>query len=59
MYECNPMSFIIEKAGGLSVTGTQNVLDIKPESIHQRVPCFMGSKLDVEDVLEFYRKYSS
>ena len=56
MYECNPMAFIVEKAGGLATTGTQNVLDVKPTAIHQRVPLFMGSKLDVEELLECYNK---
>lgn len=57
MYECNPMAYIIEKAGGVATTGTERVLDIKPTSIHQRVPIFIGSKLDVEDVIELYKKY--
>jgi fructose-1,6-bisphosphatase I len=59
MYECNPMAYIIEKAGGLATTGTERVLDIKPTSIHQRVPVFIGSKLDVEDVIELYKQHSN
>lgn len=58
MYECNPMAYIIEKAGGLATTGTQRILDVVPTSIHQRVPAFLGSKQDVEEVIELYQKHS-
>ncbi|XP_072050919.1 fructose-1,6-bisphosphatase isozyme 2-like [Amphiura filiformis] len=57
MYECNPMAYIMEHAGGLATTGTENILDIQPTSIHQRVPVVMGSKDDVEDYLECVKKY--
>ncbi len=53
LYECNPMSYIIEMAGGISTTGRQPVLDIEPAELHQRVPIFIGSKNMVEKVLEF------
>ncbi|SDG94858.1 D-fructose 1,6-bisphosphatase [Chitinophaga filiformis] len=44
-YECNPMSFIMEKAGGLAMaTGKQRLLELKPSKLHQRVPVFLGSK---------------
>ncbi|KAL7988781.1 hypothetical protein Chor_007700 [Crotalus horridus] len=46
LYECNPIAFIIEQAGGIATTGTEAVLDVKPESIHQRVP-FIVAKLSV------------
>ncbi len=49
VYEVNPMAFIIEQAGGRASTGTQRVMDVQPSSLHQRIPCFMGS---TEDVLE-------
>lgn len=57
MYECNPMAYIIEKAGGSASTGKMPILDVQPTKIHQREPVFMGSKKDVEDVIEFYKKY--
>jgi len=57
LYECNPMAFIMEQAGGKATTGTENILDIVPERIHQRVPVFLGSKEDVEDVIECFKKY--
>jgi len=57
LYECNPMAFIMEQAGGKATTGTEDILDIVPERIHQRVPVFLGSKEDVEDVIECFKKY--
>ncbi|XP_006753743.1 PREDICTED: fructose-1,6-bisphosphatase isozyme 2 [Myotis davidii] len=51
LYECNPVAFIIEQAGGLATTGTQPVLDVKPEAIHQRVPLILGSPDDVQEYL--------
>lgn len=57
LYEANPMAFIIEKAGGLSTNGKQNILDVVPEKIHQRVPVFMGSKDDVQDIIDLYKKH--
>ena len=58
MYECNPMAFIIEKAGGLATTGTERVLDIQPTTVHQRAPFFVGSKADVEEVVQIYKKHA-
>jgi fructose-1,6-bisphosphatase I len=55
-YECNPMSFIIEAAGGLSTDGHKRVLDINPEELHQRVPIFIGSKNMVAKAMEFAGK---
>ncbi|KAM0792412.1 hypothetical protein ACM66B_005090 [Microbotryomycetes sp. NB124-2] len=54
LYEGFPMAYLIEQAGGLASTGTERILDIQPTSIHQRVPVFLGSKEDVEDVLKFH-----
>lgn len=48
VYECNPMSFIIEAAGGRSTDGFQRILEKKPEALHERTPIYIGS---VEDVL--------
>jgi len=57
LYECNPMAFIIEQAGGLATTGEIPILDVIPKAIHERVPIFLGSKEDVEDVIQFHRKF--
>lgn len=54
LYEGAPMSFIMEQAGGLSTTGTQRVMELTPEVVHQRVPVVMGSKNDVQEVIDAY-----
>ncbi|MGB5850519.1 MAG: class 1 fructose-bisphosphatase [Ignavibacteriaceae bacterium] len=53
MYECNPMAFIIEQAGGRASNGKQRILDIQPEKLHQRVPIYIGSEEDVKMVEKF------
>lgn len=55
LYEGNPMAFIIERAGGLASTGNQAILDVTPKTIHDRIPVFLGSKLDVEEVLSYLK----
>ncbi len=57
-YECNPFAFIIEQAGGKASDGFNRIMDIKPESLHQRSPIIIGSVNMVEKVEEFMRKYS-
>jgi fructose-1,6-bisphosphatase I len=59
LYEGFPMAFLIEQAGGLATDGTKPILDIVPESIHQRSPIFLGSKEDVEDVLAMFQKHAT
>ncbi len=56
MYECNPIAFIIEQAGGKASTGTQRILEIEPNDLHQRVPAIMGNTEMVDKVLEFLAK---
>jgi fructose-1,6-bisphosphatase I len=51
LYECNPMTYIIEKAGGKGSIGDGNVLDVQPTDLHQRVPIFIGSSNMVDKVL--------
>jgi fructose-1,6-bisphosphatase I len=53
MYENNPLAFIVEQAGGAATDGRQRILDILPESLHQRTPLFIGSREDVKIVQEF------
>lgn len=53
MYECNPVSFIIEQAGGKASDGNKRMLDIVPKSLHQRIPIFAGSEEDVMIAEEF------
>lgn len=59
MYECNPMSFIVEAAGGRASDGCRRILDIKPEKLHQRTPVFIGSEEDVKMVEEFMAREES
>ncbi|KAM6985683.1 fructose-1,6-bisphosphatase 1b [Aplochiton taeniatus] len=58
LYECNPMAFIMEQAGGMATTGSQNVLDIQPTNIHQRVPVVLGSPDDVQEYLAIFKKHA-
>lgn len=44
----------MEQAGGISTTGTQRVMELTPELVHQRVPVVMGSKNDVQEVIDAY-----
>ena len=53
LYECNPMAFIIEAAGGMASTGKERVLDVKPTELHQRVPIYIGSKNMVQKALSY------
>jgi len=55
MYEANPMAFLIEQAGGLAMTSEGRIMDIEPDTIHQRVEVIMGSKNEVEKCLSYYR----
>ena len=48
MYEANPLSLIMEQAGGAASDAQQNMLDIQPDGLHQRVAVIMGSKEEVE-----------
>ena len=54
LYEANPMSFIIEQAGGASSTGIERIMSLQPESIHQRVPVILGSKHEVERLESYH-----
>jgi fructose-1,6-bisphosphatase I len=56
LYEANPMSFIMEQAGGLSTTGSMRILDVVPSTLHQRVPVMMGSKREVERIISYHGK---
>jgi fructose-1,6-bisphosphatase I len=54
MYEANPMSWLIEQAGGVATDGKQRIMDIRPTNLHQRVSVFMGSKREVERVTSYH-----
>lgn len=54
MYEANPMSMLMEQAGGSSTTGRVRIMDIQPTELHQRVPVVIGSKNEVELVTSYH-----
>lgn len=56
MYEGNPMSMLIEQAGGASSTGRMDIMDVQPEGIHDRVPVVLGSKNEVAKVVAYHTK---
>lgn len=56
VYEANPLSFIIEQAGGKAIDGKERILDIKPTDIHQRVPLYIGSVDDVNELQSYLEK---
>lgn len=58
LYECNPMAFICEQAGGKASDGFSRIMDINPTELHQRVPFFCGSKQMVEKAEEFMTEFS-
>ncbi len=56
MYEANPMSFLVEQAGGASTNGHMRIMDIMPSKLHERVAVFMGSRNEVELVTQYHLK---
>ncbi|KAK2716963.1 fructose-1,6-bisphosphatase 1-like isoform X2 [Artemia franciscana] len=58
LYECIPMAYIMTQAGGAATTGKEDVLDVVPTKIHQRVPIVLGSTEDVEDYLQIVKKHT-
>lgn len=56
LYECAPMAFLVEQAGGRATTGRGSILDIRPESLHQRVPIAIGSPFEVDLYEKFCRE---
>ena len=56
MYEANPMSFIVEQAGGAATDGTKRILEVQPRALHQRVAVILGSKNEVERVTSYHSK---
>jgi fructose-1,6-bisphosphatase I len=55
LYECNPLAFIAEQAGGLATTGRDRILSITPTALHQRIPYFIGSKNMVEKAMSLLK----
>jgi fructose-1,6-bisphosphatase I / sedoheptulose-1,7-bisphosphatase len=59
LYEANPISLLVEQAGGRSTTGSQRVMEVTPEALHQRVPLIMGSHNEVERIERYHAEYLS
>lgn len=58
MYECNPLSMIMEQAGGMATNGEKRILEIQPKAIHERSPIYMGSPENVLKVMDFLVEYA-
>ena len=56
LYECNPFAFIVEVAGGKATNGRERILDILPQSLHQRSPFFTGSRTMMEELETFLKQ---
>ncbi|HET6756526.1 MAG TPA: class 1 fructose-bisphosphatase [Burkholderiales bacterium] len=56
IYEANPLSFLVEQAGGMSCTGNERVLEMKPENLHQVTPIILGSKNEVERIVQYHQE---
>ena len=50
LYECYPLAFVVEQAGGLATDGRRRILDIPPQALHQRTPLYIGSRELVEEI---------
>ena len=59
MYEANPMSMLVEQAGGAATNGRMRILDIAPDQLHQRVPVFLGSKNEVEAATRYHLEHDA
>lgn len=58
LYECNPLAFIIEQAGGKATTGFKRIMEVPITELHQRTPLFLGSSEMVDTAMDFMNKYS-
>ena len=57
MYEANPMSFLVEQAGGAASTGRARMMEVQPSGLHQRVPVFLGSRAEVEAAVGYHLEH--
>jgi fructose-1,6-bisphosphatase I len=55
LYEANPMSFLVEQAGGLSTNGHERIMTLQPTKLHERVSVILGSKNEVQRVTDYHR----
>ena len=59
MYEINPMAFILEQCGGSCTDGIEDILNIQPQSIHERAPVVLGAKNEVQLVSDYYQQHQN
>jgi fructose-1,6-bisphosphatase len=59
LYEANPVSMLVEQAGGRASTGSQRLLELNPEALHQRVPLILGSRHEVERIERYHAEFLS
>ena len=59
MYEANPMSFLVEQAGGAATNGREAIMGLQPDGLHQRVPVFLGSRREVEEVTRYHVEHDA
>lgn len=57
LYECNPIAFLAEQAGGKASNGKQRIMELKPVELHQRMPFYVGNKCMVEKIEKYIKKY--
>jgi fructose-1,6-bisphosphatase I len=54
MYEANPMSFLVEQAGGASTNGKELIMDLVPTELHERVSVMLGSKEEIDRLRHYH-----
>jgi fructose-1,6-bisphosphatase I / sedoheptulose-1,7-bisphosphatase len=59
LYEANPISLLVEQAGGRATTGVQRLLDVPPVALHQRIPLILGSRNEVERIERYHAEHAS
>lgn len=59
LYEANPVAFVVEQAGGAASTGRGRILDVTPESLHQRVPLIFGSRSEIERIELYHAEFAA
>jgi fructose-1,6-bisphosphatase I/sedoheptulose-1,7-bisphosphatase/fructose-1,6-bisphosphatase I len=57
LYEANPIAWIVEQAGGMATTGRERILDVRPDSLHQRVPVILGSRHEVARLARYHQEF--
>jgi fructose-1,6-bisphosphatase I/sedoheptulose-1,7-bisphosphatase len=59
LYEANPISLLVEQAGGRSTTGRERILDLQPDALHQRVPVILGSSAEVHRIERYHADFDA